>query len=228
MNHLSEEQQIELYYGEAAPETRVHLDSCRPCQVRFERLREVLDSVREFPVPQRGASYGAKVWTRLLPKLSVQKTRSIWVRWWFVAPVFATVLMLAFVAGMFIQQRRQIISPASRAQQRVLLMAISDHLERSDILLTQLLNSGDADERSEARDLVEENRLLRQTALHDGDALHAALLDDLERVLLDVANGPAHLSPYDLDALRKRVDNQGLLFKVRVTSTNAREKGMKL
>jgi hypothetical protein len=55
-----------------------------------------------------------------------------------------------------------------------------------------------------------------------------ALLDELERVLLDVANGPSTLSPGDLEALRQRLDRSGLLFKVRVVSSNVLEKGQKL
>ncbi len=83
-------------------------------------------------------------------------------------------------------------------------------------------------ERVRARDLLDENRLLRETASRDGDHVHAALLDDLERVLLDIANsGPKHASR-DLEDLRERVDNEGLLFKIRIASANTREKEQKL
>ena len=75
---------------------------------------------------------------------------------------------------------------------------------------------------------MNENRLLRQSALHMGDTYHAALLDDLERVLLDIANSPADLPADDLGVLQRRIESQGLLFKVRVTSSDAREKGQKL
>ena len=79
-----------------------------------------------------------------------------------------------------------------------------------------------------ARDLLSENRLLRETAAHDGDLTHASLLDDLERVLLDVANSPAEMSSEDLLALQQRMEHDSLLFKVRITSIDARHKGQKL
>jgi len=52
----------------------------------------------------------------------------------------------------------------------------------------------------------------------------AALLDDLERVLLAIANGGAE----DLDALKERMQGNDLLFKVRVMSANTRQEGRKL
>ncbi len=69
---------------------------------------------------------------------------------------------------------------------------------------------------------------LRQTAARAGDASQAALLDELERVLLDIANSPSNISSGDLETLQRRIESEGLLFKVRITSTDVREKGQKL
>ena len=84
------------------------------------------------------------------------------------------------------------------------------------------------DERDRARDLVAENRLLRQTAARGGDLSDAALLDELERTLLDIANGPANPSAADLEALQQRIEANGLLLKVRIIGTNVRQKGQQL
>src|SRR6476660_8340780 len=46
-------------------------------------------------------------------------------------------------------------------------------------------------EQSRAEQLVAANRLYRQTAVSTGDARMAALLDELERVLVDIAASPA-------------------------------------
>lgn len=232
MSHLEEEQLMDAYYGDLDQKLREHLAECAECHSRFERVKELLDSVREYPVPERGADYGREVWTRLLPHLPAHNPRArMWLRW-ALAPALAAIVVVAFVAGMLTEQRRQAGFPA-KARERVLLMAMSDHLERSQIVLAEVLNTsaGELDlggERERARDLVEENRLLRQTALHLGDAPHAALLDDLERVLIDIANSPADLPAGDLALLQRRIENQGLLFKVRITSVDAREKGQKL
>ena len=79
-----------------------------------------------------------------------------------------------------------------------------------------------------ARSLVTENQLLRETARSAGDQSRAALLDDLERVLVAVANGPASESAEDLDALKARIQSNDLLFKVRVMSANTLQEGRKL
>jgi polyhydroxyalkanoate synthesis regulator phasin len=152
-------------------------------------------------------------------------------------------LTAAFFGGMLTVRRHQpaVVEVAAgpsqptpdKDRERVFLGAMSDHLDRSEILVAQLLHAtpgelDSKDERARARDLVEENRLLRETASRSGDRAHAALLDDLERVFLDLANSPGQLSSEDVDELRRRVENQGLLFKVRVTSTDARSKGQTL
>ena len=72
-------------------------------------------------------------------------------------------------------------------------------------------------EQSRARDLVAANRLYRQTAVQAGDEGEIGdLLDELERVLLEIANAPPDAARGDLDALRAHIEQRGLLFRVRV------------
>ena len=230
MKHLTEEQQVSAYYHELPPEFDLHLVHCAECQGRLEQLRDVLDPLRAQPVPARGASYGAEVWARLSPKLPQRRLHPWWFRPLTLAPIFAALLLIAFVAGMFTQRQA---GSSAEARERVLLMAMSDHLERAQIVLAQLQNSNVsdlnlADERERARNLISENRLLRETAARDGDLVHASLLDELERVLLDIANSPSDMSSDDLAALQQRMEHENLLFKIRITSTDARRKGQLL
>jgi hypothetical protein len=234
MTHLHEEEMTLAYYDELDPALRAHLDHCPECHAEFDRLKRVLDDLRDVPVPERGASYGGEVWTRLLPNLPAAKPRRLWLRWWTVAPALATVVVAAFLAGIFVEQRRVVTAgiPA-KARERVLLIAMGDHLDRSQMVLAELVNATPGtvdlgDERARARDLVAENRLLRQTATRTGDLSDAALLDELERTLLDIANGPANPSPADLETLQHRIESEGLLFKVRIIGTNVRQKGQQL
>ena len=44
----------------------------------------------------------------------------------------------------------------------------------------------------------------------------ANVLDELERVLLDVAHSPQTVTPAQIKSIRQRIDEDGLLFKVRV------------
>jgi len=231
MNHLDEEQFVQAYYGEDDDAFRRHVEECPECRAAFDRLRELLDSVSNYPVPERNSAYGAEVWARLTQHLPLAKPRRVWLRWWVLGPAFAALLAIAFVAGMLTEHRQTGIS--TRARERVLLMAISDHMERSQIVLTELVHANPetaelASQREIARDLVSENRLLRETAVRMGDSSDAGLLDELERVLLDVANSPSTVPAHDLQAIQQRIENQGLLFKVRITGMDARQKGQKL
>jgi hypothetical protein len=57
-----------------------------------------------------------------------------------------------------------------------------------------------------------------------GEPAVAAVLEELERVLLEVAAGPDVLDPTALEALQRRIDERGLLFKVRVIQSKIRER----
>jgi hypothetical protein len=84
-----------------------------------------------------------------------------------------------------------------------------------------------ATERERAERLAADNRLYRQTALANGNQALAAVLDDLEQVLVDVAASPDLLTPADLVEVRQRIDSKGLLFKVRVLSSEVQQRQRK-
>jgi len=222
MNHLNDEQLTDVYYGEPSE----HLNACEECRGRLAHLRQLLDAFNEFPIPRRAAGHGAEMWTRVLAKLPPERPKNVWLRWWVLTPALASLLVIAFFIGR-VSQAPQAQGISETARERVLLMSLSDHLERSQIVLENVANdepgSADlADERDRAHELLGVNRLLRQTAVRLGDEKDAALLEDLERVLLDVANSP------DLARTQRQIDQDGLLFKVRVTSVSSRERGEKL
>lgn len=232
MNHLGEEQLTLAYYGEAEESERAHLEACGECKEALRRLSTLLDALRDQPVPERDASYGAEVWARVAPQLPLAKPRRTFGLWWTAVPAMAALLVVAFLAGKYSQPKSSGAIPP-KARERVLLIAMGNHLDRSEILLAELANAspgdpGLADQRSSARDLLDENRLLRQTAARTGDLPHAAVLDELERVLLDVANSPSEISSGELETLQKRIESEGLLFKVRIISSNIRAKGQHL
>ena len=58
-----------------------------------------------------------------------------------------------------------------------------------------------------------------------GDSEIGGLLEDLERVLVEVANGPADIAPEDMARLRQRIDDQDLMFRVRVVAREMKERG---
>lgn len=115
------------------------------------------------------------------------------------------------------------------ARGRVLYAAVGEHLQRSELMLVEF-NNVEASSRpidltpqqEWAEDLVNENRLYRQSAADAGEAQMVSVLDDLERVLLEVAHAPERADGEQLDRLRTRLDTQDLLFKVRVAGAGLR------
>jgi hypothetical protein len=235
MNHLTEEQFVLYYYGEGdgSPAVREHLDGCEQCRAEYANLQRVLNVVDAAPVPERGPNYGARVWSRLQPSLGGRR-RWVWpllwpARHWAAVGVAATLLVAAFLAGRYYP----IAAPAQTAGQvreRILLVAVGDHLERSQMVLVELVNARPGEpldftaERERAGDLVAENRLYRQTAAHTGDTRVASVLDDLEPVLLDIAHSPGQLTAEEVDRLRQRIEGDGILFKVRVLGSTVRNR----
>ena len=116
----------------------------------------------------------------------------------------------------------------SQTGERVLLVAVGDYLERSQMVLIELTNAnpkGSMDisaEQERAGDLVTETRLYRQTAARTGDTRITGVLDELERVLVDITHAPSKMTPDQLEELRQRLEAEGILFKIRVLGSNVR------
>jgi hypothetical protein len=93
------------------------------------------------------------------------------------------------------------------------------------MLLVEIMNTDDkapldlSSEQQQARDLLDANHLYRVSAQEAGDQRIALLLDQLGRVLAEIANGPTELSPDDLQQIRNRIQSGNLLFKVRVVGS---------
>jgi len=110
----------------------------------------------------------------------------------------------------------------------VLKAAVGDYLERSQGILIELANANPgtevniSSEQERAQNLLTESRLYRQTAVQTGNVAVAGVLEELERVLLDIAHSPAEISPQELGELRQRLEDQGILFKIRVLGSNVR------
>jgi hypothetical protein len=239
MQHLTEEQLVAHYYSDddAPAAAKEHLDSCPACAAEFAAIQRVLALVKDAPVPDRGEDYGEQVWTRLRWRLGSPSRRKQW-QWLAVAAVMAMGLCTGVVWNgrhspreptRDQQQARVSSIPAGKIagatqNQRVLVVVVSDHLEASERMLTDLSNADasqtfDAEaQQQRAVELVASNRIYRQTALQHGDERIASLLADLEPILVELAHAGKTLSPDELASIQKRIETKGLLFKVRVMS----------
>jgi hypothetical protein len=115
-------------------------------------------------------------------------------------------------------------------RERIMMVAVGEHLDRSQMILVELVNNESkgpvdiSEEQRRAEDLIGENRLYRQAALKSGDRAVSSVLDELERVLLEVAHSPSKLDSAEFEQVRQRIESQGILFKIRVVSSNLRER----
>jgi hypothetical protein len=233
MKHLREEQIVLHYYGDAeeAAEVERHLAACPDCRAEFSRVQSTLRQIEPLEVPEPPASFEEKTWLNLRDRLPekggfLQKLFGPRQKW-ALAGAMVLLLATAFLAGRFwprpVQQIAQ--QPAQMNPQRIVLVAVGDHLERSQMLLVEIMNADTkgsinfSSEQAEARDLLDSNHLYRVSAQQSGDPQVARLLDQLGRVLAEIANGPAEVSPGDLEQVRHTIQSEGLLFKVRVVGS---------
>jgi hypothetical protein len=235
MNHATEEQLVLLYYGEAqdSDDIETHLAACEECRAGYRALQGVLNTVDSAPLPERGPDYGQAAWQRIEKRLQ-RRRRFQWTQWWIWAPAMAGLLLAAFLAGRFTRPAAPAAASAGQVRERILLVAVGDHLERSQMVLAELSNAPGSkgntdisDERRLAGELLDDNRLYRQTAGTTGNAGMASVLDDLERVLIEIAHSPSEISSDQLEDLQRDIRDRGLLFKVRVLGTQVREQESK-
>src|SRR5690242_8857917 len=208
MKHLSEEQIVLHYYGDAEGEQEVqtHLAACSLCRDEFERVRAWLGSLAPAEVPDPPAFSEEKMWLNVRDRLPQHAARRrLWASppRWAIAALTAVLIICAFLAGRFWPRHEPANHAATVAAnpQRVVLVAVGGHLQRSQMLLVEIMNTDAhgpvnlSTEQQQARDLLDANHLYRASAQHDGDPQIARLLDQLGRVLAEIANGPSELSP---------------------------------
>lgn len=240
MNHVTQEQLVDHYYGEpeATLEVELHLANCEECRAQYQALKRVLNSVDGYPVPEPAADYEAHLWRKLAPEVSPVSSRSERTKWWVTGAAIAAMLVVAFLAGRASRMQTPGGKPVVAVDKGgvpVLVIAVGDHLERLEAVLTELENAdahrADLDisyEQRSAEDLLDSNRLFRQTAAAQGDVVTATVLEDFENVLLEITHQPSHISEQQLDDLRKDIKDRGVLFKAKVLSGRMRGEETKL
>lgn len=246
MKHLGEQDLVLYFYGDIpnAPELERHLAECSQCAVELAQLRATLSAI-EYPVPERAPEYEAQLWSTLRPRLETLEApkRTFWAamwqpRRWAVAGALAVVIIAAFLAGRITGPKGPApglasVQPPNISGDRVLMVAVGDHLDRTEMVLVELVNTraegkvNISAERDMAQSLVNDNRLYRQTAQRDKDPEIAGVLDQVERVLIEIAHQPDSVSAKELQDLQQQIESQGVLFKVRVveSKTKARARG---
>ncbi len=235
MKHFNEEELLDYYYGESdsADDIAQHLRDCSDCDRAYASLSRDLSEIAIVTPPERNAAYGDQVWQSIRSSVPVyegkKKQRLHWLRLHPFGSFATAAACLLVVAAVFFAgrhwERRNPQTPAvagnstDRGRERVVLVVLGDHLDRSERLLVELKQADPSTEapiQAEARDLLSANRLYRESVKPARDPALATALDHLERELIEVANEPAGLSQARLDELQKEMNTDGLLFEVRV------------
>jgi hypothetical protein len=248
--HPTDDDLVLHFYGEGAevdePTLERHLASCEACHMAWSTLQQTMRMVDAADVPEPDPGFERVMWARVQQALPDRRARISWWSWRGFAPVagLVVVIIMAFTVGRMWSRWQQTPGPApatasarataaadaGAARERVLLTALGDHFEQSKVLLVELMNAPDAGhidfgyERAAAGDLVMSSRLYRQTAQQNGDVRLAQVLEDLESVLVEVARSPDTVDRKDFEALRARIDSEGLLFKVRAVSNDIQQR----
>ena len=241
MTHPSDEELIAQAYGEgdtAALER--HLEGCAECSNTFTALQSDLAEMRFAEPPARDAFYGERVWASLSESLPAYESRKWkWLRgglWRGLSYATACALLVActFIGGR-LWERKQAqtaakISSEQTQQQvahepqlgRVVVVVLSDHLDRSERLLVELkhANAGSIEMasplRDEARSMLAANRICRHNVRQQDDPALATALDRLDHLLQELASQPGGLNVATLARLQNEANADGLLFEVRV------------
>ncbi len=244
--HLTDDELVLHYYGEMSESAEAracaHLDECLGCRENLARLERVMAALDRAELPEPDAFFEARTWARLegdVMRLKAQgavvpaaATRGVpWhaIAWGAAA---ALIVIAAFVAGRFYSGPPAAVHTVATTddpvRERVLLVDLGDHLDRTETALVEFVSGTDGRDvesgRGRVEDLVAANRLYRRTARTSGDEAVADVLDELERVLIEIANTAPEASVDDLDVVRQRIDTRGLLFKVRVMREQLQER----
>jgi hypothetical protein len=234
MTHPSEEDMILYLYREGLDDDsmREHVEACPSCRQELGVLRGVLAQVAQaesLDSPERPDDYEDRVWARLsrkLPREHRDPRRPMRGSWGYLVAAAAVILVTSFLAGRFTAPEAPgspDTSAPSQVREGVLLVALGDHLVESEVLLLEVANRSSGTtplERERATELLQASRLYRQTASGLGEVATADVLEELERLLLDLSHGPD--SAEAQAALRNRIEEHDLLFKLRVLEANLR------
>jgi hypothetical protein len=239
MSHLTEEDLIAHTFAEDERDgVEQHLEACAECAMNYAALRSDLAEMEFAEVPVRDALHGKRVWESISGSLPAYEVRKwSWLRGgpWMGLSYAAACIALAtctFIGGRLWERREAKTVAGNHTQQkqlslahppqRVVVVVLSDHLDRSERLLMELkhADAGNAETlsplRDEARNLLPANRICRQKVNHADDPALATALDRLDHLLAELANQPGDMNSKTIARLQDEMNADRLLFEVRV------------
>lgn len=221
--------------GAAREAVRRHLAACGACRDELDRIGDVLAMVSDSPSPSPPDGFERVMWARVSARLDASRP-GWWATWrspfrLVLAGGALALLVAAFVAGRWTTP--QAPTPpevlVTLAPETALLLATGDYLDRAQMTLVEVLHADSGSqaltgEGVRAADLVAASRLIRQSAARSGDTAVLDVLEDLERVLVEIANRADGWTPDELEAFKARLDTGDMLFRLRVVNAEMRQR----
>lgn len=233
--------------GEEAGALEAHLAHCDACREDLRMIREAIDILQRkgtLPSDERGEhfwnAFPARVEERIdargksrAPLIAYAADRILSAIQMNRAHLLAGSGALALIALAVLLLRPSPAKETAPAAAETSAPAITlepagvklhDYLKKSRVLLvgvTNLRTGGDTPidlsiERRESRELIHQGRILKGEAL---DARSARLVSDLEKILIELANGDEQHDAPDMEIIRSGIRDNNLLFKVRMTES---------
>jgi hypothetical protein len=252
MKHLSEEEMIEQYYKADASAGRhlEQCAECAATYAELERDLAAMNFAAMPERDAAYGERVWRAIASSLPVYEARKRSwlgSGWIRGLSYAAACLLLLSCAFYAGRLWEHKQphdtannnpRALEPQPQLQQpqqqqpqqqkqpqpqpRIVVVVLSDHLDRSERLLVELKHADassaelDSPLRDEARSLLQANRICRQKARKQDDPALNTALDHLDHLLAELANQQGELNAASLAHLQDEMNADGLLFEVRV------------
>ncbi len=239
MKHLTEEEMNEQAYGGGERDAAQHVDACAECARSLAELKGDLAEVGRTEPPERDDAYGEHVWRAIAGSLAAyERPKRLWlqprlIRGLGYAAACAMLVAGAFYAGLHWERwtaRPQAAhSNPQKPRQPIVVVVLGDHLDRSERLLVELKHVDAGNEammpplRDEARSLLEANHVCRKKADEGGDPELKSALDHLDHLLTEMASQPGGLNAAAIAHLKEEMNDDGLLFEVRVLRSRVRD-----
>jgi hypothetical protein len=221
-----------------------HLSSCETCSAEYQQLSwtlKVMDH-REIPVAQ--PEYWQNYWARLSERLPAKMPRIFWPDWrsWFppvalpgrpaLIPLVAALLLVA--TGIFIGRTTLLRGPGPGVPVQATVFdpsliaefneLASSYLERTKMVLMGLNNFDPrmddpaalnvSRHRDLSQELLLQGRMLRNHQVTAADPRMQILIDEIERVLLQVANSSGEDPMWTVRMAQEGIDKNSILLRI--------------
>jgi len=234
---IQQERFVEALYGElsgdALQEFETHLHGCETCAAEFKRLKAMLQTMDQRTRETVDEPFFENYWERLSARMNAenlpeQKTSRLkFPKWGFQISAAAAILLIGIIIGHFWMSTPEQTPPPVAKQniQREMLQArTTQYLEKSKVLLLGLVNldteAHDPETidlqrfQSVSQQLLREAGALKPVLLKSREQRLGQLVNDLEVILMQIANLESREDVRGIEIIRNGVERQGVLFKI--------------